>query len=195
MGGIETDINGHTTIKGLYAAGEAANTGVHGANRLASNSLLEAYVIAARAAAVPLAEPSGPDPDPPPGPGEMPPGPDRGVILEHEWNAVRRLMWDFVGLVRSVERLDRACDRLALMRSWSEELYLRSLPDTDLAELRNLALVGSLIAASARARRESRGLHQMLGYPDRLEPPSETWCRWDDGEARVEMVPLPPGER
>lgn len=194
-GGVQVDLDGRTGLPGLFAAGEVAHTGVHGANRLASNSLLEAYVIAARAAAVPLIEPSGPDPEPPPGPGEEEPGPDRGVILEHEWNAVRRLMWDFVGLVRSVERLDRARDRLALMRSWAEELYLRSRPDTDLAELRNIALVGSLIAGSARARRESRGLHQMLGYPERLDPPSETWCRWTGRDVGVEMVPLPSGER
>ncbi|NNF26417.1 MAG: L-aspartate oxidase [Gemmatimonadetes bacterium] len=191
-GGVHVDLDGRTSLPGLFASGEVAHTGVHGANRLASNSLLEAYVIADRAAAVPLDDEDGPVPDLPAGPGDRAPGPDRGVILEHEWDAVRRLMWDFVGLVRSTERLRRAQDRLALMRTWSEELYRTSKPDTDLAELRNIALVGSLIAASALARRESRGLHQMLEYPDPVDPPSETWCSFDGDRAYVTLIPLVP---
>ena len=194
-GGVEVDLHGRTPLSGLLAAGEVAHTGVHGANRLASNSLLEAYVVAHRAASLPRADVAGSDPPPPPGPGERPPGADRGVILEHEWDAVRRLMWDYVGLVRSTERLERACDRLSLMRGWAEELYRASVPDTDLAELRNIALVGSMIAASAMARRESRGLHQMLGYPDAVEPPQESWCRWVEDHASVEMTPLAPEDR
>ena len=195
-GGVHVDLEGRTRLPGLFAAGEVAHTGVHGANRLASNSLLEAYVIADRAASVPMDEgDEGPAPPLPVGPGTRAPGPDRGVILEHEWDAVRRLMWDFVGLIRSTERLERAQDRLALMRSWSEELYRSSEPDTDLAELRNIALVGSLITASALARRESRGLHQMREYPDRVEPPAETWCTFDGETASVTLVPLPLEDR
>jgi len=194
-GGVHVDLEGRTALPGLFAAGEVAHTGVHGANRLASNSLLEAYVIADRAAAVPMEDRGGPAPEPPPGPGTQEPGPDRGVILEHEWDAVRRLMWDFVGLVRSRERLSRALDRLSLMRGWSEELYRTSRPDTDLAELRNIALVGSLIAASAAARLESRGLHQMLGYPGRTEPPAETWCMMNGEKTCVELVPLAEEDR
>lgn len=189
-GGVHVDLEGRTALPGLFASGEVAHTGVHGANRLASNSLLEAYVIADRAAALPADSDPGPAPPPPPGPGDQPAGPDRGVILEHEWDAVRRLMWDFVGLVRSTERLRRAQDRLTLMRSWSEELYRSSRPDTDLAELRNIALVGQLIAASALARRESRGLHQMPEYPDTLDPPAESWCTFDGRDAAVSLVPL-----
>lgn len=191
-GGVHVDLEGRTALPGLFASGEVAHTGVHGANRLASNSLLEAYVIADRAARVPMDDGEPGFPELPDGPGERAPGPDRGVILEHEWDAVRRLMWDFVGLVRSTERLGRARDRLGLMRSWSEELYRSSEPDTDLAELRNIALVGSLIAASALARRESRGLHQMLEFPDPVEPPAETWCTFDGERAYVTLIPLVP---
>ena len=194
-GGVHVDLEGRTALPGLFASGEVAHTGVHGANRLASNSLLEAYVIADRAGRVPLDDVEVPSPTLPEGPGDQAPGADRGVILEHEWDAVRRLMWDFVGLVRSTERLRRAQDRLVLMQTWSEELYRTSMPDPDLAELRNIALVGSLIAASALARRESRGLHQMLGYPDPVDPPSETWCTFDGHRAEVTLVPLSPEDR
>ena len=191
-GGVRTDLQGRTELAGLWAAGEVACTGVHGANRLASNSLLEAYVFAARAAAeAPEDAPGGEEelPPPPRGPGVGSP-PDLGVILEHEWDAVRRLMWDYVGLVRSTDRLTRGLDRLGLMRSWSEELYRKTSPDTDLAELRNIALVGWLMAAAAAARHESRGLHQMLDYPEPSEPPEETWCRLGGGGLETRMVPL-----
>lgn len=190
-GGVAVDLDGKTEIAGLFAAGEVACTGVHGANRLASNSLLEALVAADRAARIPPAEPAGTPPPLPWGPGSAPPGADEGVILDHEWDSTRRLLWDYVGLVRSQDRLDHALERLAMARDWAEDLYRAKVPSQDLAELRNIALVGLLIARSARHRTESRGLHYLLDCPETDPVPRETWVRLRRGGLEVTSRELP----
>jgi L-aspartate oxidase len=190
-GGVAVDLDGRTEIEGLYAAGEVACTGVHGANRLASNSLLEALVLADRAAKVELPAAEDELPEALPLPGSEPPGPDEGVILDHEWDAVRRLLWDYVGLVRTCERLDRAIARLTLMRDWAEDLYFRTRPSRDLAELRNIALVGEILARAARSREESRGLHFITDFPE-LDPVArESWARLENGSIVVRKRELP----
>ena len=190
-GGVAVDLDGRTEIDGLFAAGEVTCSGVHGANRLASNSLLEALVHAEKAAAIEPRDDTGDDPPLPTPPGEAPPPAGEGVILDHEWDTVRRLLWDYVGLVRTRELLDHAATRLHLMREWAEDLYRRNRPTRDLAELRNIALVGLLLARSASHRRESRGLHTVTDNPGLLPEPRETWARWDGREVRVESRPLP----
>jgi L-aspartate oxidase len=186
-GGVAVDMDARTSVEGLFASGEVAGSGIHGANRLASNSLLEAAVLADRAAR--LAPPQdGPEPPPPP----IPPGaaagrPDLGVILDHEWDNVRRLMWDYVGLARSQVRLERAMGRLRRMREWVEDLYLRTPPSRDLAELRNIALVGSVVATAAHRRHESRGLHSLMEYPETDAVPRESWATLAGAKIQVEM--------
>jgi L-aspartate oxidase len=197
-GGVAVDLDGRTEIEGLFAAGEVACTGVHGANRLASNSLLEALVIAERASRI--APPTGPPGDPPnpPRPGEGAPSADAGVILDHEWDAVRRLLWDYVGLVRGRARLEHALERLALIRRWAEDVWRRERPGQDLAELRNIALAGWLIARSARQRDESRGLHWLLDRPYPGPVPLETWIRLTPAGPKVEsrqFSTVPPLDR
>ena len=189
-GGVAVDLDGRTEIDGLFASGEVAFTGVHGANRLASNSLLEASVLAERAGAVVPQPAEGPEPPPPPPPGTDPPLPDQGVILDHEWDAVRSLMLNYMGLVRSRGRLDRAVTRLAEMREWSDDLYRTSKPSSDLAELRNISLAGLTMAMSARAREESRGLHTRLDFPETDPVPRESWCRVGEGGVEVTLRPL-----
>ena len=189
-GGVAVDLDGRTEIDGLFAAGEVAFTGVHGANRLASNSLLEASVLAARAGAIEPRPAEGPEPPPPPSPGMDPPLPDQGVILDHEWDAVRGLMLNYMGLVRSRGRLDRAITRLAEMREWSDDLYRTSEPSSDLAELRNISLVGLIMAMSAREREESRGLHTRLDFPETDPVPRESWSRVGEGGVEVTLRPL-----
>jgi len=191
-GGVAVDLDGRTEIEGLFAAGEVACTGVHGANRLASNSLLEALVVAERAARVepPAWADPAEVPPPPPGPGSDGHPSDLGVILDHEWDAVRRLMWDYVGLARTRQRLAIAIERLRGMLEWAQELYDRTPPGRDAAELRNIALVGWLLAASALHRTESRGLHYLPEHPETDAEPRETWVRWDGGEPRIESRSL-----
>ena len=190
-GGVAVDLDGRTEIRGLFAAGEVTCTGVHGANRLASNSLLEALVTADRAARIRPEPLPAERPPLPLGPGTGRPPEDSGVILDHEWDAVRRLLWDYVGLVRTSERLDRAVIRLGLMQDWAEELYHRDDPTTDLGELRNISLVGLLIARSARHRRESRGLHFLTDCPQTNAVAEETWARWEAGRIALESRNLP----
>ena len=189
-GGVVVDLDGRTEIDGLFASGEVAFTGVHGANRLASNSLLEASVLAERAGAIPPQPAEGPEPPPPPPPGTDPPLPDQEVILDHEWDAVRGLMLNYMGLVRSRGRLDRAVTRLEEMREWSEHLYRTSMPSSDLAELRNISLAGLIIAMAARAREESRGLHTRLDFPETDPVPRESWSRVGEGGVEVILRPL-----
>ena len=189
-GGVVVDLDGRTEIDGLFASGEVAFTGVHGANRLASNSLLEASVLAERAGAIPPQPAEGPEPPPPPPPGTDPPLPDQGVILDHEWDAVRGLMLNYMGLVRSRGRLDRAVTRLEEMREWSDHLYRTSMPSSDLAELRNISLAGLIIAMAARAREESRGLHTRLDFPETDPVPRESWSRVGEGGVEVMLRPL-----
>ena len=168
-GGIRVDLAGNTGIKGLYACGEAACTGVHGANRLASNSLLEALVFARRAAedaaatirtrtlpparAIPAWDDSGTIDN------------EEWILLSHNMTEIQSVMWDYVGIVRSNVRLDRARRRLALLASEIEEFYKRTRITVPLLELRNLVTTARLITLSAAKRKESRGLHFTTDYP------------------------------
>ena len=159
---------GRTSLPRLYAIGECACTGLHGANRLASNSLLEGLVFGRRAAlsAVDgLGEASGPPPTLPAWNAGDALAPDEGVVVAHNWDEVRRLMWNYVGIVRTEKRLERARTRIELLREEIREYYWQYQLTPDLIELRNLADVAMLIVECARQRKESRGLHYLLDYP------------------------------
>ncbi len=166
-GGVVTDLSGCTTLPQLLAVGEASCTGLHGANRLASNSLLEGLVFGLRAAlaARELAVPSSR----PPQVADWNPGdaldPDEGVVVSHNWDEVRRLMWNYVGIVRTAKRLERARSRLQTLRAEIREYYWKYKLTPDLVELRNLADVAMLIVECASRRKESRGLHYITDYP------------------------------
>jgi L-aspartate oxidase len=166
-GGVRASLGGRTDLDGLFAIGEVACTGLHGANRLASNSLLEALVGAHHAAGEVLSRLTRVERAPAAQPwhagGTRPPR--EAVVSDHNWDSVRRVMWDLVGIVRSDERLAFASRRLALLGEEIERDYARLRLSPDLVELRNIALVGRLIVASAARRRESRGLHFNLDHP------------------------------
>lgn len=166
-GGVTSDLHGRTSLPGLWAIGEVACTGLHGANRLASNSLLEGLVFGRRAAQKLEQEkekawaiPEVPDWET----GSAVPS-DEAVVVTHNWDELRRLMWNYVGIVRSTTRLRRAARRVALLEQEIREYYWKHLVTRDLLELRNIATVAELIIASAAARHESRGLHYMIDYP------------------------------
>jgi len=166
-GGVVTDLDGRTSIPGLFAVGEVACTGLHGANRLASNSLLEGLVFGRRAAVAARAEPVAAPvtqsiPDWNPGDALAP---EEGVVVTHNWDEVRRLMWNYVGIVRTEKRLERARTRLRVLRAEIRDYYWQYRVTPDLIELRNLADVAMLIVESARRRKESRGLHYLLDHP------------------------------
>ena len=169
-GGVRASLAGRTSLPGLLALGETACTGLHGANRLASNSLLEALVAAHHGAReawrVLRASPGPPRAHAWQARGTHPP--HETVVFDHHWDAVRRVMWDLVGIVRTDQRLWYAARLLALLREEIEDDYVRLRLSRDLVELRNIALVGSLIVESAGRRRESRGLHYNLDHPRRL---------------------------
>ncbi|MFT3774243.1 MAG: FAD-binding protein [Minicystis sp.] len=172
-GGISTDLHGRTTIPGLWAIGECAATGLHGANRLASNSLLEGLVFGHRAAvrlASQIAElRQSPFPDVPSWQvGNAVPS-DEEVVVAHNWDELRRTMWNYVGIVRSDARLRRAARRIALLQEEIREYYWKHLVTRDLLELRNIATVAELIVGCASARHESRGLHSTIDYPETSE--------------------------
>jgi len=169
-GGLVTDREGRTTVPRLYAAGEVAMTGLHGANRLASNSLLEALVFGHRAAAD-ARRVVGADTSSLPAMPDWNPGTavnsDENVVVTQNWDEVRRTMWNFVGIVRSTRRLERARKRIAMLQEEIREYYWNFLVTGDLLELRNIATVAELIVRSALQRRESRGLHYTIDYPER----------------------------
>jgi L-aspartate oxidase len=168
-GGIEAGMNGVTALPGLFACGEVACTGLHGANRLASNSLLEAMVCAFELSEHLRGQPPASDYRAPAIPawesGAAVPS-DEAVVVEHNWNEVRTAMWDYVGIVRTDKRLERASRRLENLRQEVRQYYLDYLVTADILELRNIVAVGSLIVRSARQRRESRGLHYNLDCPE-----------------------------
>ncbi|MCK9505947.1 MAG: L-aspartate oxidase [Porticoccaceae bacterium] len=167
-GGVLTDLNGRTDLKNLYAIGETAFTGLHGANRMASNSLLECLVFAWSAA-----EHIQQIMDTIPEPAAAPPWDesrvthsDEDVVISHNWDELRRFMWDYVGIVRTGKRLERAEHRIRMLQKEIQEYYSNYKISSDLLELRNLALVAELIIRSASQRKESRGLHYTLDYPE-----------------------------
>ena len=166
-GGITTDLDGRTTIPGLWAIGECAHTGLHGANRLASNSLLEGMVFAHTAAqALASIERTKPWPDVPDWDvGEAVPS-DEAVVITQNWDELRRLMWNYVGIVRSDKRLRRAARRIALLQEEIAEYYWTYFLTRDLLELRNIATVAQLVVECAAARRESRGLHFTIDHAE-----------------------------
>lgn len=172
-GGVLTDAHACTDVPGLYAIGETAYTGLHGANRMASNSLLECLVFAEMAAAhIDLAcTEAAIVTDVPPWDASRVTEPDEEVVISHNWEELRRFMWDYVGIVRTNKRLQRAKRRVDLLRQEIIENYSNFRVETDLLELRNLVEVADLIVRSAQRRRESRGLHYTLDHPskDRLQ--------------------------
>jgi L-aspartate oxidase len=183
-GGIVTDIDGRTSLPGLYAVGEVACTGLHGANRMASNSLLECLVLAATAARAITIElpglellPAVPDWDE-----SQVTDADEEVVVAHNWDELRRLMWDYVGIVRTNKRLQRARRRVELLHAEISEFYGNFRVTGDLIELRNLVQVAELIIRAALKRRESRGLHYTLDYPqpDAAGSPRDTILRAGD---------------
>lgn len=197
-GGVATDWRGRTDLDGLYALGETAHTGLHGANRLASNSLLEGLVLA-ESVAEDLGlrlqgEEGAPVPDLPLWDVSRVTEPDERIVVAHNWAELRQFMWDYVGIVRTDKRLARAKRRVDMLTGEIEEYYSRFRVSQDLIELRHLALVADLILRSAQARKESRGLHFNLDYPrtDDSRPPEDTVLqRTPAGEDRIQGVPVP----
>jgi L-aspartate oxidase len=177
-GGVLTDMAGRTDVDNLYAVGEVAFTGLHGANRMASNSLLECLVVGAGAARDIVAKMGTlPDiPDIAPWDETWVTDSDEEVVVAHNWDELRRFMWDYVGIVRSTKRLERARHRVKLLRDEIDEYYGSFRVTSDLLELRNLSMVADLIIRSALARRESRGLHFTIDFPtpDTIAPPQNT---------------------
>ncbi len=177
-GGVMTDLNGQTDVPGLYAIGETAFTGLHGANRMASNSLLECLVFG-RAAAADILENLQSAPQPPAIPNwdeSRVTDSDEEVVVSHNWEELRHFMWDYVGIVRTDKRLQRAKRRVDLLAAEIAEYYGNFRVTNDLLELRNLVQVADLIIRSAMQRKESRGLHYTLDYPepDTSHPPQNT---------------------
>jgi L-aspartate oxidase len=183
-GGVVVDGQGRTSLPGLFAIGEVACTGIHGANRLASNSLLEAVYFAEKSSMAIKEEPEVfPGSATPAGLPVLPrfrieatPKAET-MVLEHDWDSVRRVMWDYVGIMRDRDRLDIALERVRSIRSTVEKYYLTTCLTPDLVELRNIALIGELIVLCAQSRHESRGLHYTLDHPDRLAEPVDTHIR------------------
>jgi len=166
-GGVKTDLNGLTDIEGLYAIGETACTGLHGANRMASNSLLECFVFSHSASQhiLDLLPHTLLEEEIPPWDESRVTDSDEEVVVSHNWDELRRFMWDYVGIVRTDKRLERAMRRIRLLQGEIHEYYSNFRISSDLIELRNLATVAELIVKCAMQRKESRGLHFSLDYP------------------------------
>ena len=176
-GGIMTDLRARTDLPGLYAAGECTFTGLHGANRLASNSLLECAVFAAAAAQdilAQLAHAPAATTDLPPWDESRVSDPDELVVISHNWDELRHFMWDYVGIVRTNKRLERAQHRVKLLRDEIHDYYKNFRINSDLIELRNLTQVAELIIRSAQERHESRGLHYSRDFPKLAPEPRDT---------------------
>jgi L-aspartate oxidase len=175
-GGLNTNLNGLTDIEGLYAVGETAHTGLHGANRLASNSLLECLVFSEQTADHVLSSTQN----------QLEPikewdesrvtDSDEEVIIAHNWDELRRFMWNYVGIVRTTKRLERAEHRLKLLKEEIRDYYSNFRVTRDLLELRNLVEVSQLIVRCALQRKESRGLHFSTDYPDLSSTALNTTC-------------------
>ena len=175
-GGVVTNLDGDTEVAGLSAIGEVACTGLHGANRLASNSLLEALVCAHRAAQTAARNPLPPvDLKIPPWHSGSANNPDEMVVVSHNWDEIRHCMWDYVGIVRTTKRLERAQKRIANLQEEIHQYYWDFIVTSDLLELRNIATVAELAVKCALARPESRGLHYNLDYPS----PNPDWEKRD----------------
>ncbi|HRP94923.1 MAG TPA: L-aspartate oxidase [Rhodocyclaceae bacterium] len=176
-GGVVTDLSARTDVAGLYCVGEAACTGLHGANRLASNSLLECLVFGEAAAKDILAKPRRPLPVLPPWDESRVTDADEEVVISHNWAELRRCMWDYVGIVRTNKRLLRAQHRIRLLAREIHEFYSNFRVGNDLIELRNLVVTADLIVRCALRRKESRGLHFSRDYPDTLPRAHNTVLR------------------
>jgi len=167
-GGIVTDLEGRCDLPALYAVGETGYTGLHGANRLASNSLLECAVLGRTCAehivaTSPAAAPALPDWDE-----SQVEDADEQVVISHNWDELRLMMWNYVGIVRTTRRLERALHRIELLKSEIEDYYANFRVNRDLLELRNLVDCAELVVRSALMRRESRGLHYSRDFPQAL---------------------------
>ena len=173
-GGIEVDRDGLTDLAGLYAVGETAHTGLHGANRLASNSLLECLVFGKAAATHILGQPKLPTPPLPQWDESRVTDADEEIVISHNWHELRRFMWDYVGIVRTNKRLERARHRIGLLTEEIEEFYSNFRVTADLLDLRNLVTTADLIVRSAMLRHESRGLHFSRDYPGLLAEARDT---------------------
>lgn len=175
-GGVLINKHGETDVANLYAVGETSFSGLHGANRMASNSLLECFVVAIGAAEnirgkldqTPLIEEITPWDE------SRVSVSDDEVLVSHDWDEIRRFMWDFVGIVRTTRRLQRALSRIQLIREEVRDYYIKHKVTNDNLELRNLALVSELIVRCALQRKESRGLHYTLDHPELEDPPQDT---------------------
>ena len=175
-GGVIIDEHGQTDLPGLYAIGETSFTGLHGANRMASNSLLECFVYGKASAdhiSASLAETPLPRDDAEWDESQVTDS-DEDVVISHNWDELRRFMWDYVGIVRTEKRLQRALHRAELLKNEITEYYSNYHISNDLLELRNLVVIAELIIRSALSRKESRGLHFMRDYPDSVENPVDT---------------------
>jgi len=189
-GGVVTDLKGRTQVRNLYALGEVACTGLHGANRLASNSLLECLVFSESAATDMLAGDATAPPRLPDWDESRVTDADEEVVISHNWDELRRTMWNYVGIVRTTKRLERARHRIQLLQEEIEEFYANFRVSNDLIELRNLVLTAELIVRSALARKESRGLHYSRDYPQTSPEARDTVLNPDAAGAPAAGSPM-----